>query len=173
MLRERDPYNVEGHLQMLHYYSLRWHGTHGQMYDFASEAASMAPFGCALPVLVQYARVEQYRFTMEREARGERCAPLGISLYWNNEGAVYDVERTWYRWLGARKSGHVQPGELRDLNCLAHAACWAGQWHIAGAVFRLLGRRATSAPWCCTGDPEREFVQWRRRVLQRGWGMGD
>ncbi|MFI1169121.1 hypothetical protein ACH4UM_37580 [Streptomyces sp. NPDC020801] len=172
MLRERDPYNVEGHLQMLHYFSLRWHGTHGQMYDFASEAASIAPPGSALPVLLQYARVEQYRFITEREARGERCAPMGISLYWNNEGAAYDVERTWWRWMGARQVGRVPPGELRDLNYLAHAACCAGQRHIAGLIFRLLGRRVTRAPWCYTGDPEKQFVQWRRRLSQRGWGMG-
>lgn len=40
-LHQRDPYSVEGHLQVLHYYSARWHGTHGLMYDFARDAAGL------------------------------------------------------------------------------------------------------------------------------------
>ncbi|WP_232789141.1 hypothetical protein, partial [Streptomyces odonnellii] len=64
-LRRRDPYNTEGHTQLLRYHAARWHGTHGRMYDFARDAAGAAPPGSPLPVLVQIARVEEYRYAAE------------------------------------------------------------------------------------------------------------
>jgi hypothetical protein len=115
-LHQRDPFSVEGHLQVLHYYSSRWHGTHGLMYDFA------------------------------------------------RDGAVSDVRRTWLRWITGRPEGVVTPVELRDLNYLTHAACQAGLPDIAGALFRLLGRRATRTPWSYTGEPDKQLVKWRKEL---------
>ncbi|MGW1952621.1 hypothetical protein ACWCPI_07610 [Streptomyces sp. NPDC001920] len=165
-LHRRDPYSVEGHLQVLHYYSARWHGTHGLMYDFARDAAGVAPPGCPLPVLVQYARVEEYRYALDA-ARG-RHASMGLGQHWSNDGAVSDVRRTWQRWITGRAGGDIAPGEVRDLNHLAHAACQAGIHDIAEALLGLLGRRATRAPWAYTGDPEKQLVRWRKEVGMRG-----
>ncbi|WP_369174771.1 hypothetical protein AB5J49_45745 [Streptomyces sp. R28] len=165
-LHQRDPYSVEGHLQVLHYYSSRWHGTHGQMYDFARDAAGVAPPGCALPVLVQYARVEEFRYALDA-AKGQH-ASVGLGQHWSHDGAVSDVRRTWERWIMGRTDNSVPPGELRDLNYLAHAACYAGAHDIAAPLFRMLGRRATRAPWVYLGDPEKQFVRWRGEMALRG-----
>ncbi|MFF5982001.1 hypothetical protein ACFY78_24455 [Streptomyces olindensis] len=159
-LHGRDPYSVEGHLQVLHYYSARWHGSHGLMYDFARDAAGVAPPGCALPVLVQYARVEEYRFALD--AAGGTHSAVGLSQHWNHDGAVSDVRRTWQRWVMSRTASTIQPGELRDFNHLAHAACSAGVRDIAGMLLGMLGTRATRTPWSYTGEPERQISKWRK-----------
>ncbi|MCG7208126.1 hypothetical protein [Streptomyces arenae] len=163
-LHRRDPYNVEGHLQVLHYYSARWHGTHGLMYDFARDAAGVAPPGCALPVLVQYARVEEFRYMMDG-AQGQ--ASVGMSQHWKHDGAVSDVRRTWQRWIAQRGEVPVAPGELRDLNFLTHAACQAGVTDVAADLLRLQGRRATRTPWSYTGDPEKQIVKWHADLKVR------
>ncbi|MEU6067003.1 MULTISPECIES: hypothetical protein [Streptomyces] len=164
-LHRRDPYTVEGHLQVLHYYSSRWHGTHGLMYDFARDAAGVAPAGCALPVLVQYARVEEYRYALDG-AQGQHSA-VAMGQHWNHDGAVSDVRRSWQRWITNRGDTPVAPGELRDLNYLTHAACLAGANDIAAALLRMQGRRATRTPWSFTGDPEKQLVKWRSDLRLR------
>ena len=164
-LHGRDPYSVEGHLQVLHYYSARWHGSHGLMYDFARDAAGVSPPGCALPVLVQYARVEEYRHALDT-AKGSQAA-TGLGQHWNHDGSVSDVRRTWQRWITGRTDGEVLPGELRDLNYLTHAACYADVPDIAGSLLRMLGRRGTRTPWSYTGDPEQQIVKWRKELKLR------
>ncbi|MEV0185963.1 hypothetical protein AB0I54_42905 [Streptomyces sp. NPDC050625] len=164
-LYQRDPYSLEGHLQVLHYYSARWHGTHGFMYDFARDAAGVAPPGSPLPVLMQYARVEEYRCLLD-EARGQQSALVAISRHWNHEGAVSDVRRTWERWITSRVDGTVVPGEVQAVNCLTHAACHAGLPDMASGLFSLLGNRATRMPWSSTGDPGDEFIRWRKKSLR-------
>ncbi|MFE7977944.1 hypothetical protein [Streptomyces shenzhenensis] len=169
-LHRRDPYSVEGHLQVLHYYSARWHGSHGLMYDFARDAAGVAPPGCALPVLVQYARVEEFRHALD-SAKGQQAAVV-LGQHWNHDGAVSDVRRTWHRWIAGRDDAVVAPAELRDLNHLAHAACHAGTTDIASAVLRMLGRRATRTPWSYLGDPAGQLTRWHRDLgLTRGDGQ--
>ncbi|MEV0225259.1 hypothetical protein [Streptomyces sp. NPDC050704] len=165
-LHGRDPYSVEGHLQVLHYYSSRWHGTHGLMYDFARDTAGVAPQGSALPVLVQFARVEEYRYLLDG-AKGQQNALVGIGQHWKHEGAVSDVRRTWQRWIAARPDGPVEPGEVQHLNYLTHAACLAEVPDIAAVLFRLLGRRATRTPWSYTGDPEKQILKWRNNPKHR------
>ncbi|ELP71067.1 hypothetical protein ACKI1I_40310 [Streptomyces turgidiscabies] len=158
-LHARDPYSVEGHLQVLHYYSARWHGTHGYMYGFARDAADVAPSGTPLPVLVQHARVEEYRYLLDA-AKGRRDA-MRLGPHWDHDGAVNDVRRSWERWIQARPDTPVLPSELRELNCLAHAACLAGATDITTALLRMQGRRATRTPWSYTGDPVKQINKWR------------
>jgi hypothetical protein len=164
-LHHRDPYSVEGHLQVLHYYSARWHGSNDLMYDFAHDAAGVAPAGSALPVLLQYARVEEYRHALDT-GQGGRPA-LDLARHWDNEDAVDAVRATWQGWLTARTREGIAPGELRDLNHLAHAACRAGEREIASALLRLMGPRATPTPWSYTGDPEQQIVKWRKELKVR------
>ncbi|MHC3467106.1 hypothetical protein ACYF6T_00160 [Streptomyces sp. 7R007] len=164
-LHQRDPYSVEGHLQVLHYYSARWHGSHGLMYDFARDAAGVAPAGSALPVLVQYARVEEYRHALD--ADGRSASSVVLAQHWNSDGAVSDVRRTWQRWFAGRPGAGVAPGELRDLNHLAHAACHGGVRDVAAEALRLMGRRATRAPWSYTGDPDQQLARYRREMKLR------
>ncbi|MFG2281503.1 hypothetical protein ACGFNQ_22770 [Streptomyces asoensis] len=165
-LHRRDPYSMEGHLQVLHYYSARWHGSHGLMYDFARDAAGVAPPGCPLPVLVQYARVEEFRHSLDTEH--DRSTAIALGQHWNNDGAVSDVRRTWERWITGRKEETVAPGELRDVNYLAHAACAGGAADVGAPLLTLLGRRATRTPWSYTGDPAQQIIRRRKE-----WGVRD
>ncbi|MFF0597828.1 hypothetical protein [Streptomyces antibioticus] len=164
-LHRRDPYSMEGHLQVLHYYSARWHGSHGLMYDFARDAAGVAPRGCPLPVLVQYARVEEYRYAVDTTAG--RSATVGLGQHWSDDAAASDVRRTWERWFTGRVRGTVAPGALRDCNYLAHAACSARAEDIAGPLLTHLGTRFTRTPWSCTGDPAQQITRWRKEYVRR------
>ncbi|OII66412.1 MULTISPECIES: hypothetical protein [unclassified Streptomyces] len=165
-LRRRDPHNAEGHVQMLRYWSARWHGTHGSMYDFARDAAGAAPPGSPLPVLVQVARVEEYRHVRDGvlgTGRGP-ASVRGFDQHWKHELAVTEVRRTADRWLGGRPPGPVRPEEVEPLNYLAHAACHANLPDVAGGVFGLLGTRATRVPWSYTGDAAEQFTRWRAQA---------
>ncbi|MDH2390953.1 hypothetical protein QCN29_19590 [Streptomyces sp. HNM0663] len=164
-LRRRDPYNMEGHVQLLRYYSARWHGTHGTMYDFARDAAGAAPLGSPLPVLVQIARVEEYRYIADM-ARGRPVR--GFDQHWKHELAEVEVRRTWHRWILGRPPGPPAPHEVGDLNCLTHAACHAGLKEQARSLFTLLGRQASRVPWSYTGDPAEQFTRFRKAVGAAG-----
>ncbi|MFJ8586395.1 hypothetical protein ACIRD2_17330 [Streptomyces sp. NPDC093595] len=158
-LRARDPYNLEGHIQLLRYWSARWHGTHGAMYDLARDVAGAAPPGSPLPVLVQVARVEEFRYITEG-ARG-RGPVRGFDQHWKHELAVTEVRRTRERWIGGRQPGPVRPEEVEPLNYLAHAAVHAGLPEVYGELFGLLGARAAWVPWAYTGDPAEQYTRWR------------
>ncbi|GAA3373464.1 hypothetical protein GCM10020367_33480 [Streptomyces sannanensis] len=161
-LRQRDPYNMEAHVQMLRYFSARWHGTHGTMYDFARDAAGAAPPGSPLPVLVQIARVEEYRYVAEA-AKGRPVR--GFVRHWNHELAVTEVRRSWEWWIGRRVTEEqVPPQEVGELNYLTHAACQAGLAEQAGELFRLLGKRAARIPWSYTGDPGEQFTKYHEQA---------
>lgn len=165
-LRRRDPHNTEGHVQVLRYWSARWHGTHGSMYDFARDAAGAAPPGSPLPVLVQIARVEEYRYVVDGTlGRGRGPGSVrGFDQHWKHELAVTEVRRTWERWIGDREPGPVRPEEVEPLNYLAHGACYANRLDVAGDVFGLLGARASRVPWSYTGDPAEQFTRWRAQA---------
>jgi hypothetical protein len=110
--------------------------------------------------------VEEYRYALDAGHSGQSA--VGLGQHWSHDGAVSDVRRTWQRWIIGRTDSGVAPGEVRDLNYLAHAACHAGDKEVAGAVLRMLGARATRAPWSYTGDPEQQFVKWRKEMRVRG-----
>jgi hypothetical protein len=117
-------------------------------------------------VLVQYARIEEFRFALD-ELKGQQTS-VGHGQHWKHDGAVSDVRRTWERWIAQRGEGPVAPGELRDLNYLTHAACQAGVTDIASALLRIQGRRVTRTPWSYTGDAEKQIAKWRADLKIRG-----
>ncbi|MFC5801070.1 hypothetical protein [Streptomyces formicae] len=166
-LRHRDPGSIEGHVQLLRYWSARWHGTHGAMYDIARDAAGAAPPGSPLPVLVQIARVEEFRYVAEGALGRRHRAPAAggsapdFGQHWKHELAVSEVRRTWERWIGGRENGPVLPEEIPELNYLTHAACYAGELELARGLFGMLGARAARVPWSYTGDPAEQFVRFR------------
>ncbi|MFJ4920377.1 hypothetical protein [Streptomyces sp. NPDC088725] len=164
-MRRRDPYNMEGHIQLLRYFSARWHGSHGRMYDFARDAAGAAPHGSPLPVLVQIARVEEFRHLTETARNRPPARGIGQQQHWRHELAVTEIRRTFDRWLGWRARGPVAPEEITELNYLTHAACYAGQKGEARELFLLLGWRATRVPWSYTGDAAGQFTSFRRATL--------
>jgi hypothetical protein len=109
--------------------------------------------------------VEEYRYAQDEAQEGRTS--LGLGQHWKHDGAVSDVRRTWERWIMGRMESEVAPGELRDLNYLAHAACYAGLQDIAAAVLRLPGRLATRTPWSYTGDPDKQLLKWRKEFRLR------
>ncbi|MEV7725679.1 hypothetical protein AB0P15_13190 [Streptomyces sp. NPDC087917] len=157
-LRARDPFHREGHHQALRYLSARWHGSPGEAYNFAWDAAVYAPPGCPLAVLPQVARAEHYRHLQETEGRGS----IGLSTHWSGDRARWDLREALGKWIGGRTGESAQ--DVADLNHLAHGLVHAGMEDAAGPVFALLDNRATILPWAYSGDPETLFRRWRDRV---------
>ncbi|MDJ0382419.1 hypothetical protein [Streptomyces sp. G-G2] len=157
-LRARDPHHREGHHQGLRYMSARWHGSHGQAYNFARDSASYAPLGSALAVLPQAARAEQFRHRVETEGGNT----LDLLHHWSGDAALWDLRATMERWLAARTAPAAQ--DVADLNYLTHGLVQAGLLTEAALVFQLLEGRATRVPWSYTGDPEEQYVRWRDRT---------
>ncbi|MGW0393277.1 hypothetical protein ACWDYJ_20720 [Streptomyces sp. NPDC003042] len=157
-LRARDPYHREGHHQTLRYFSARWHGSNGEAYNFAWDAAAYAPPGSPLAVLPQVARAEQYRHQRETERR----SAIGLATHWSGERARWDLRAALARWIAERTKAYAQ--DVADLNYLAHGLVHAGMERESAAVFALLGNRATLVPWSYSGDAEELFVRWRDKV---------
>lgn len=158
----RDPGNREAHHQALRHLSARWHGSHGDMYNFARDSAATAPPGSPLPVLAQAARVEHFRHLVRLQGKD---AP-GLTFHWNNDVAHHDLLFTVRHWLA-----HIRPPApaplVADLNILAHGLVLTTMYDEAARVFRLLDNRAATAPWLYTGDATAQFVRWRDQLAGR------
>ncbi|WP_330299423.1 hypothetical protein [Streptomyces sp. NBC_00503] len=161
-LRARDPHHREGHHQVLRYLSARWHGSHGESYNFAWDGAVYAPPGSPLAVLPQVARVEQYRH--EREAQGQSA--VGLATHWSGERARWDLRTALENWIAQRTRPYAQ--DVADLNYLAHGLVHGGMEEESVEVFALLDNRATRIPWSYSGDPEALFIRWRDRAQTLG-----
>jgi|GEM_PF-1489410 len=155
-LQARDPYNREGHHQALRHVSARWHGSHGEMYNFAQDTAAFAPPGSPLAALTQAARVEHYHHRLVTEGR----SAVGLTYHWSHDAARQALRTTLNRWITRR--GPVEYAQdVADLNLLIHGLVQAGMTAEAREVFPLLGNRPTRLPWAYTGDPEALFEHWR------------
>ena len=160
-LQARDPYSREGHHQVLRHLSARWHGSHGEMYNFARDSAAFAPHGSPLAALTQAARAEHYRQRVDTEG----TAAVGLTYHWNHEVAVQALHSTMRQWI-AHRSGIEYAQDAADLNMLAHGLVYAGLTAEATEVFRQLGDRPTRVPWSYTGNPESLFDHWRAQLAR-------
>ncbi|MCX5439851.1 MULTISPECIES: hypothetical protein [unclassified Streptomyces] len=158
-LHQRDPYNREGNHQVLRHLSARWHGSHGVMYNFAQDVTATLPPGSPLAVLPQVARIEEYRYRVEREG----SQAIGLLQFWNNENSASQARRAWHLWMAQRQYTYAQ--DVADLNTLAHASCYADLTGEAAHLFRLLDGHATRVPWSCHGAPEEIFTRWQSKLL--------
>ncbi|MGW6156836.1 hypothetical protein ACWFRM_27410 [Streptomyces sp. NPDC055144] len=158
-LHQRDPDNREGNHQVLRHLSARWHGSHGVMYNFAQDVTATLPPGSPLAVLPQMARIEEYRYRVEREG----SQAIGLLQFWNNENSASQARRTWHLWIAQRQYTYAQ--DIADLNTLAHASCYADLTGEAAHLFRLLDGQATRVPWSCHGVPEEIFTRWQSKLL--------
>lgn len=159
-LQLRDRYNREAHHQVLRHMSARWHGSHAAMYDFARDVASSTPPGSPLAVLLQLARVEEYR---HRTEGGDRRT-MTAGSQWRSETALADTRRAFGLWI-EQWDGVDRAQDIADLHYLLHAACFGGLDVIAAHLFGLVGNRATQAPWSYFGDPAVVLDQWYDRVM--------
>ncbi|MEZ0090583.1 hypothetical protein [Streptacidiphilus sp. EB129] len=160
-LQARDPYSREGHHQVLRHLSARWHGSHGEMYNFARDSAAFAPPGSPLAALTQAARAEHYRQLIDTEG----AHAVGLTYHWSHEVAVQALHTTMRHWIGHR-SGIEYAQDVADLNLLAHGLVFAGLSAEAAEVLRHLGDRPTRVPWSYSGDPESQFDHWRGQLLR-------
>ncbi|MCX5070959.1 hypothetical protein OHA84_36700 [Streptomyces sp. NBC_00513] len=161
-LRSRHQDNREAHNQALRHVSARWHGSHGTMYDFARDVVDSTPPGSALAVLLQVARLEEYRYRLERE--GEMA--LFLRRHWNAERALADTRRTWDLWV-VNWDGLYRAQDTADLNRLLHATCAGRLYDEAGYLFKLLAGQATVVPWSYFGDPATVITRWHRTVMHQ------
>ncbi|WP_246460809.1 hypothetical protein [Streptomyces himalayensis] len=159
-LRLRHPDNREAHHQMLRHLSARWHGSHAAMYDFAWDVATGTPPGTPLPVLMQAARAEEYRYRIDHE--GDMA--LGLRQHWRTDGSMADTRRSWDRWI-VNWDGVDRAQDIADLNYLLHAACEGSLHSEAAHLFKLLDGRATPVPWSYFGEPAGVITKWHRTVV--------
>lgn len=134
-LRHRD--NREAHNQALRHVSARWHGTHGTMYDFARDVVDSNSPGSPLAVLLQVARLEEYRYRLERE--GDMA--LFLRRHWSTDVALADTRRTWDTWV-VNWDGIYRAQDIADFNYLLHATCAA--WAIQRSRLPLQATRRPS-----------------------------
>ncbi|WP_370148213.1 hypothetical protein [Streptacidiphilus sp. EB129] len=162
-LLTRDPHNREAHHQLLRFLSARWHGSNGEMFNFARDTAASAPPGSPLAVLTQAARAEHYRYRVATEGP----TALGLTWHWNHEVAVQELHTTMRRWVAQR--GDVEHAQdVADLNLVLHGLVLAGLTDAAREVYSQLGDRPTHSPWSCTGNPQRLFAHWREQLTAVG-----
>jgi hypothetical protein len=161
-LQARDPFSREGHHQVLRHLSARWHGSHGEMYNFARDAAAFAPLGSPLGVLTQVARAEHFRYRLDTEGRGA----VGLTYHWSQDVALHALRATLNQWI-AHRSPVEYAQDVPDLNMLVHALIFGGMLDEATEVFTLLGNRPTRVPWSYMGDPESLFSHWHHQLLKR------
>ncbi|MEY9848423.1 hypothetical protein [Streptacidiphilus sp. MAP5-3] len=154
-LQARDRFNREGHHQVLRHLSARWHGSHGEMYNFARDSAAFAPLGSPLAALTQAARAEHFHRRVETEGP----AAVGLTYHWTHEVAVQALRSTMRQWI-AHRSGVEYAQDVADLNLLAHGLVFAGLAPEAKEVFALLGDRPARVPWVYSGDPLALFRHW-------------
>ncbi|MEZ0065908.1 hypothetical protein ABIA32_001917 [Streptacidiphilus sp. MAP12-20] len=158
-LQARDQFNREGHHQVLRHLSARWHGSHGEMYNFARDSAAFAPPGSPLAALTQAARAEHFR--QRTQAEGETA--VGLTYHWTHEVAVQALGTTMRQWIGHR-SGIEYAQDVADLNLLLHGLVFAGLLTEAKEIFVQLGDRPARVPWVYCGDPMALFQHWRAQL---------
>jgi hypothetical protein len=159
-MRERDPWNRDGHHQTLIYLFAAWHGSHAEMYDFAYWLAGEAPAGSPLAVLPLVAHAESYR---SHSADKRTAVRAGLDMMWTEDQVGLDLDRILSSWFANRGREHAQA--KADLNYLAHALIYADRHADARPVLQAIGPHVTRLPWAYTGDPETSFVYWRQRLL--------
>jgi hypothetical protein len=159
-MRERDPWNREGHHQTLIYLFAAWHGSHAEMYDFAYWLAGEAPAGSPLAVLPLVAHAESYR---AHSADKRATMRAGLDMMWTEDQVGLDLDRILEQWFRRQERQHAQA--KADLNYLAHALIYADRHSDARPVLQAIGSHVTRVPWAYTGDPESSFTYWRHRLL--------
>ncbi|SEK35341.1 hypothetical protein [Streptacidiphilus jiangxiensis] len=158
-LQARDQFNREGHHQVLRHLSARWHGSYGEMYNFARDTAAFAPAGSPLCTLTQAARAEHYRHRLQSE--GESA--VGLTYHWTHEVAVQALHGTLRQWI-AHRSTIEYAQDVADLNLLLHGLVFAGLLQEAKEISALLGDRPARIPWAYCGDPMALFQHWRAQL---------
>ncbi len=160
-LQARDAYSREGHHQVLRHLSERWHGSHGEMYNFARDSAAFAPVGTPLASLTQTARAEHYR----QRVAVEGPTAVGLTYHWTHEVAVQALHVTMRDWI-THRAGMEYAQDVADLNTVLHGLVFAGMKEQAREVCRQLGNRPTRAPWSYSGEPEHLFDHWRAHLAE-------
>ncbi|RAG82322.1 hypothetical protein DN069_28215 [Streptacidiphilus pinicola] len=158
-LQARDQFNREGHHQVLRHLSARWHGSYGEMYNFARDSAAFAPAGSPLAALTQAARAEHFRHRVESEG----AAAVGLTYHWTHEVAVQALHGTLRGWI-AHRAPREFAADVTDLNLLLHGLVFAGLLSEAQQVSTLLGDRPTRVPWSYCGDAMGLFQHWRTQL---------
>ncbi|MGH3297070.1 MAG: hypothetical protein ACRDVE_14240 [Actinocrinis sp.] len=159
-MRERDPWNRDGHHQALIYLFGSWHGSHAEMYDFAYWLAGEAPTGSPLAVLPLVAHAESYRAHVADKQAQNRA---GLDMMWTEAQVGLDLDRILSHWFRRQERRHAQA--KADLNYLAHALIYADRHADARPVLQAIGPHVTRIPWTYTGEAESSFVYWRHRLL--------
>ncbi|OXY89053.1 hypothetical protein BEK98_40175 [Streptomyces diastatochromogenes] len=158
-IKDRDPWNREGHLQLLGYLSPEECGSSAKSMDFIEEVRATAPVGSPVCGLELVALVERYQRTMSKGG----LEALGANFLWTQQQAARALDHAVAGWLQPGFLCHA--AALADLNMLAYALIRADRLTEAADVLRALGGVATARPWGWDGDPLERFSHWHTRLL--------
>jgi hypothetical protein len=157
-LQARDPYNLEGHHELVTYAFERNHGSDTQMHQWARELAYAAPKGSAISVVLLVAHAETYRARLQQDSRTH-----SVSAHpWMDCPEIDFVLDSWWRRRPPGPHGRF----MDDANYLAHALCHAARHEEAFEVFKEIGPYAARLPWAYDGDATDLFLRHRGWVLR-------
>ncbi|MFC6878649.1 MULTISPECIES: hypothetical protein [Actinomadura] len=155
----RHRWHVGAHGGMLMGTSRKWGGTHDLMFDFAREAASLAPAGSPIAGLLAAAHLEPYLF----ESKARMAAYLS-----------HPEVRGELRWAAERSVLHPDAvptlGTIHAHNHFAYCFAAGGDVQAAARHFAALGGRVAKQPWFMFtrfSSPARLYGRHRRAVRRR------
>lgn len=142
----------QAHSSMLQSCSLRWGGSHQEMFGFVQLAMMKAGLGCALHVLVAESHIERWLAD-----GGERNPTLAVDYF----------RQAWVREsICGAATAAFEPGafiptieSVRTRNYFAFCLWLAGQHRDALRHFDALGNWLTADPWRHLGEPSAVFQQ--------------
>ncbi|MGA4541926.1 hypothetical protein ACPA54_18255 [Uniformispora flossi] len=156
-LTARDPHNARGTAQAMQYPCDKWYGSHAEMYAFARDAASRAPAGSPVKLLVVEAHVEEV--LRDEWASGK---DLG-NRHGKTPDAQADLDAALREWPDGH--GHGYPTRLRDRSFLAYACAESRRWRDFARQVTDAGHRVWQTPWEYRGGSA--YVRYAHRCAVR------
>ncbi len=152
-VRQRHPWHVEAHEQMLQQLCRKWGGSHELMHEFAARTLADMPAGSPLGQLTVAGHVEHW-----------------LDLDSGEDGAYIGSAQVRAELIAAADRSVRHPDYVRRPrwpsvhNAFAMAFSFSGEWAAAGEQFDLIGDLVTEWPWQYMGQPDQSFLQFRKRT---------
>ncbi|MEU1707656.1 hypothetical protein ABZ478_20020 [Streptomyces sp. NPDC005706] len=156
-----DPWNREGHLQMLGYLSPAECGSHAMVLDFVDQRCAMMPPDAPAAGLPLIAAVKRHHASTSRS----NLEALLAHRWWQQPSHAGLLDKAVALWPDPGFLRHA--AALADLNVLAYALVHARRLPDAAEVFQAIGSVVTPWPWLIDGDPLQRFAYWRARALSQ------
>jgi hypothetical protein len=151
--RQRYPWHLEAHDQMLQQLCAKWGGSHELMHEFAQRTLTEMPAGSPLGRLTAIAHLEHGT----ELPRGENSAYLASAEV--GQQLLAAAERS------VRHPDYVRrPGWPVTHSAFAMMFTFAEEFAAAVEQFEVIGDLVTEWPWRYFGAPDELFIKFRKRA---------